>query len=235
MPGRMKHVIIGLTLPLVGLLPGCITSPTYEFGPTAEAKTTTLPPCRDGLLDDLEDGDGQAAKVNGRDGYWFTFADTEGSTIEPRGEYKPAAGGANGSKFAGHASGKMAPKGVSLYAGVGFALTNPKTPYDFKAAKGIQFWAKGPGRVRFKTPDINTTPEGDRCSDCYNDFGVDITLQDSWQRYTVPFEKMAQQPGWGDRAPAVDSHHVFAVQWQFSTPNAAYDLWFDDIRLVGCE
>jgi hypothetical protein len=46
---------------------------------------------------------------------------------------------------------------------------------------------------------------------------------------------MTQQSGWGDRAPAVDSHHVFAVQWQFSTLNAAYDIWFDDIRLVGCE
>lgn len=231
MPGRMKYIVIGL----IGLLPGCITSPTYEFGPTAEAKTTTLPPCRDGLLDDLEDGDGQAAKINGRDGYWFTFADTEGSTIEPRGEYKPSPGGANGSKFAGHASGKIAPKGVSLYAGIGVNLTNPKTPYDLGSAKGIQFWAKGPGRVRFTTMDINTSPEGDRCSDCYNHFGVDITLQDSWQRYTVPFEKMAQQSGWGDRSPAVDTHHVFGVQWQFSTANTAYDIWFDDIRLVGCE
>ncbi len=231
MPGRAKYVIIGL----IGFLPGCITSPTYEYGPTAEAKKTSMPACKNGLLDDLEDGDGQVIKQEGRDGYWFTFADTEGSTIEPRGEYKPAPGGANGSKFAGHASGKMAPKGVSLYAGVGFAITNPKSPYDFKNAKGVQFWAKGPGRVRFKTPDVNTSPEGDRCSDCYNDFGVDITLQDSWQRYTVPFEKMAQQPGWGDRAPAVDSHHVFAVQWQFSTADAAYDLWFDDVTLVGCE
>ncbi len=231
MPGRAKYVIIGS----IGLVPGCITSPTYEYGPTAEAKKTTMPACRDGLLDDLEDGDGQAAKINGRDGYWFTFVDQDGSTIEPRGEYKPSPGGANGSKFAGHAWGTMTPKSNSPYAGVGFALTNPKTPYDFKTAKGIQFWAKGPGRVRFKTPDVNTTPEGDRCSDCYNDFGVDITLQDSWQRYTVPFEKMAQQPGWGDRAPSVDSHHVFAVQWQFSTLGATYDIWFDDIVLVGCE
>ena len=139
MPGRAKYVVIGL----IGLLPGCITSPTYEYGPTAEAKTASLPPCHDGLLDDLEDGDGQIVKSGGRDGYWFTFADTEGSTIDPRGEYKPSPGGANGSKFAGHAWGKMAPKGVSLYAGVGFALTNPKTPYDFKTAKGIQFLGEG--------------------------------------------------------------------------------------------
>ena len=231
MPGRAKYVLIGL----IGLLPGCITSPTYEYGPTAEAKKASLPPCRDGLLDDLEDNNQQSEKIGGRGGYWFTFADTVGSVIEPRGDVRPSPGGANGSKFAAHGWGKMASAGDSIYAGIGFALTDPKLPYDVGSAKGIQFWAKGPGRVRFKTPDINTVPEGDRCSDCYNDFGVDITLQDSWQRYTVPFEKMAQQPGWGDRSPAVDQHHLFAVQWQFSTKDAAFDLWFDDIRLVGCE
>ena len=129
---------------------------------------------------------------------------------------------------------EMAPAGDSLYVGVGFGLTNPKTPFDLSKAKGISFWAKGPGRVRFKAPDINTEPSGDRCTDCYNDFGVDIYLTDQWVRYTVPFEKMNQQPGWGDRAPALSSNAVIAVQWQFSTANTEYDIWFDNIELVGC-
>jgi endoglucanase len=215
-------------------MPGCITSPTYEYGPTAEAKKASLPQCRDGLLDNLEDGTQQIEKVAGRGGYWFTFMDTFGSTIDPRGEVKPQPGGVSGSKYAMHGWGKMAGTG-DVYAGIGFSLTDPKGPYDAGAAKGLQFWAKGPARVRFKTPDINTVPEGDRCNDCYNDFGVDITLQDTWQRYTVPFEKMQQQPGWGDRAPQVDSHHLFAIQWQVSTKNANYDIWFDDIWFVGCE
>ncbi len=197
-----------------------------------------MPLCEDGMLDDGEDGNGQIIKKNGRDGYWFTFADTEGTKIEPRGPFEMTEGGRPGappSHNHAYVSGRTAPAGKSLYAGVGFALTNPKMPFDLSRAQGIQFWAKGPGRVRFKMPDINTDPTGDRCTDCYNDFGVDIYLSDHWERYTVPFDAMEQQPGWGDRAPHLASGGVMAVQWQFTTPDAEFELAFDDIALVGCE
>jgi endoglucanase len=214
---------------------GCITSSPGEYGITAESKKTSLPVCPQGRLDDLEDNNNQVIVQGGRNGYWFTFGDQLGSTWEPKGEFTPAPGGPPGSRYAANLHGKMAPAGDSLYVGVGFALTNPKTPFDLSQAKGISFWAKGPGRVRFKTPDIDTEPSGDRCTDCYNDFGVDIYLSDQWVRYTVPFEKMTQQPGWGDRAPAVAPEAIFAIQWQYSTPNTDYDIWFDNIDLVGCE
>ena len=64
---------------------------------------------------------------------------------------------------------------------------------------------------------------------------MDIYLSDQWVRYTVPFEKMTQQPGWGDRAPALSPDAIFAIQWQYSTPDTDYDIWFDNIELVGCE
>jgi endoglucanase len=213
----------------------CITSSPWEYGPTAEIRQTKLGPCPSGLLDDAEDGDSQIAKSAGRDGYWFTFVDEWGTTVEPKGEFKMSPGGPPGSKHAARASGTTAKSGDSIYVGLGFALTNPKTPYNASQAKGIRFWAKGPGRVRFKTPDVNTTPEGDRCTDCYNDFGVDIYLSPDWQSYTVPFEKMAQQPGWGDRAPSVSSDQLFAVQWQFSKPGTNFEIWIDNVELVGCE
>jgi endoglucanase len=185
-------------------------------------------------LDDGEDNDNQIKKLGGRDGYWFSFADTWGTTIEPKGQFSFAPGGANGTKLAAHIKGRTASSGESIYAGMGFAFTNPKTPYNAGEAKGIRFWAKGPGRIRFKTPDVNTAPEGDRCTDCYNDFGVDIVLQNEWMRYTVPFDKLAQQPGWGDRAPEVSKDKLFAIQWQFSKPGTDYDIWIDEIEFVGC-
>ena len=74
------------------------------------------------------------------------------------------------------------------------SLLNPKGKYDASKYKGISFWAKGPGKVRFKTPDVNTAPEGDKCSDCYNDFGVDLYIAEQWQRYTIPFDRMPSSP-----------------------------------------
>lgn len=215
---------------------GCITSPPGAYGITAVAKKEKLKQCPNGMIDDLEDGDTQVIKKEGREGYWFTFADTEGSTIKPKGNFEASTGGATqGSKHAARIQGKIAASGKSLYAGVGFAFASPKGKYNASKYKGISFWAKGPGKVRFKTPDVNTAPEGDKCSDCYNDFGVDLYLSEQWQRYTVPFDRMAQQPGWGDRAPEVAKNAIFEVGWQFATPGADYDIWVDDIEFVGCE
>jgi len=216
-------------------LVGCITSAPWEYGATAEIRDTVLGPCPNGLLEDAEDGDNQIVKSGGRDGYWFTSVDEWGTTVEPKGEFKMSPGGPPGSKNAAHAHGVTAKAGESIYVVLGFAFTNPKTPFDARPAEGIRFWAKGPGRIRFKTPDVNTAPEGDRCNDCYNDFGVDIYLSDDWQRYTVPFKKLAQQSGWGDRAPAVSRDQLFAVQWQFSKPGSSYDIWIDNVELVGCQ
>ena len=219
------------------ILSGCITSPTWEYGDTAEAKQIKLGTCPQGLIDDGEDNDSQIIKVEGRDGYWFTFADTEGTTVKPKGDFVMDQGGPPGSdsKHAARMTGRVAASGKSLYVGLGFALRSPKGPYDASKYQGVSFWAKGPGRIRFKTPDVNTTPEGDRCSDCYNDFGVDLVLQDEWIRYTVPFDRMAQQPGWGDPAPEVAKDMLFAIQWQYGTPDTDFDIWVDNIEFVGCE
>ena len=157
-------------------LAGCITSPPGAYGATAEAREMKLKSCPGGLLDDCEDNDNQIIETEGRGGYWFTFADEEGSTIDPRGDFVMTTGGAQGSKHSARMRGTMASAGESLYVGMGFSLTNPKGPYDASKYQGVSFWAKGPGKVRFKTPDINTIPEGDRCKDCYNDFGVDLYL-----------------------------------------------------------
>lgn len=231
--------------------PGCITSHPSTHTKTPEWKSFHMAACPQGLIDDLEDGDGQITKQLERDGYWFVFSDKFGSTIDPSGQFasteaspeSPARPtGPSGSSETLPDSrrhvrirGKVAESGDSLYVGTGFAFSNPKTPYDLSRAQGVQFWAKGPGTIRFKTPDVNTDPSGDRCSDCYNDFGVDIYLSDRWERYTIPFEDMQQLPGWGDRAPYVARGAIFAIQWQFSTPGADYDISIDDVTLVGCD
>lgn len=216
------------------LLNACITSPVWEYGETKAAKEFDLPACENGLVDDGEDGNTQIIVADGRDGYWFSFLDTWGSKMEER-RFKMSEGGfGEKSKFGANIKGTLVEKGDSVYAGMGFSFTNPKSPFDISKAKGIRFWAKGPGLIRFKITDRNTDPVGDRCSDCYNDFGVDLYLQDKWMRYTIPFAEMKQQDGWGDRAPALDTEGAFSVQWHFANAGESFDIWVDQIELVGC-
>jgi hypothetical protein len=213
---------------------GCITSPTGAYLNAEEAKTVQYQPCPNGMIEDLEDGNVQIKKLEGRGDYWFTSVDAEGTAINAKDEI-PEAGGPQASKFAAHMRGKLASSGPSVYAVMGFNITESRRPYDASKAEAIRFWGKGPGVVRFKTPDINTAPAGDRCKDCYNDFGVDIYLSETWTRYTVPFAKLKQQPGWGDRAPSVAKDALFAIQWQVSKKGAPFDLWIDDVEFVGCK
>lgn len=212
----------------------CITSPTGAYLEAEEAAKLTYSECPGGLVEDAEDGDTQSIKQEGRGGYWFVFADEMGSTIAPK-PFDVTRGGPPGSQYAARMTGHVAPTGDSVYVGMGFALTDPRSLYDASKYKGVSFWGKGPGKVRFKAPDVNTDPAGDRCDDCYNDFGVDIYFSEEWTRYTIPFEKLQQQPGWGDRAPGVAKDKLFALQWQFNTNDANYDIWVDQVSFVGCE
>jgi endoglucanase len=116
---------------------------------------------------------------------------------------------------------------------------DPKGPYDASAYQGISFWAKvgpdGARKVRLKLPDANTDPDGKVCTECFNDFGVDLELSTKWEQYVVPFSQMQQLPGWGAPRPTgPDVSKLFGLQWQVNAPGAKVDLWVDDIQFTGC-
>lgn len=213
----------------------CITSPGWEHGVTPKAKALQLPPCGDAaLIEDGEDGDAKILVRDGRGGYWFSFVDSEGSKIEPpSGPFKMGGPGHGGARAA-RMRGQMAETGKSIYAGIGFQLTDPSGPYDASKYSGVTFWAKGPGRVRFEIPDVHTAPAGGVCKDCYNDFGVVLVLQEHWQKYTIRFEWMQQRPNWGDPFPALRTDQIFALEWEFGAPGRSFDISIDDIAFV-CE
>jgi endoglucanase len=196
-----------------------------------------------GLIDDTEDNDHQVAAGSGRNGYWYTFVDKAGSSITPMageqgGVFAMAPGGANGSAFAAHMTGKVG-TGDIVYAGMGVNFADPKGQYDASAFKGVAFYAKkgqGSGKVRLKVPDVNTDPEGKVCTECFNDFGIDLELTEKWERYVVPFASMRQLGGWGSPHPkGVDPSKLYGLQWQVNTPGASYDVWIDDVEFTGCQ
>jgi endoglucanase len=214
-----------------------INSPDME-------KTVEGAPCGpDALIEDAEDGNNQVIVHDGRAGYIYTFKDTEGTTITPKagsdqGVFEATPGGVNGSKNAMRMSGTVANAQI-VFAGMGLNLTDPKDTYDATRYKGVSFYAKrgptGMRKVRFKVPDANTDPDGRQCTACYNDFGLEIKLSTEWEKFTIPFDKLKQESGWGSPRPggvAVDK--IFAIQWQVKSAGE-YDVWVDDVAFTGCE
>ncbi len=188
---------------------GCI--PIAAPGTVAVNSTDGKKCPADGVIDDSEDDNNQITLIKGRSGYWYTFLDKAGSSVQPPagGTFTMSAGGAEGSAHAAHMSGKVG-GGATVYAGMGFNFIEPKGQYDASAYKGISFWAKvGAGsttHVRVKVPDVNTDSDGKVCTACFNDFGSDLELTPTWTKYTLPFSGLTQLPGWGAPLPgAIDA------------------------------
>jgi endoglucanase len=220
---------------------GCAGSPTSEqVRATPEGSACSSP---DALIDDAEDNNNQTAVVGGRGGYWYTFVDDAGTTVWPTagaqgGTFEMSPGGADGSKYAAHFKGQIG-TGSVVFVGAGMNFVDPKGPYDTSKYKGISFFAKkgvgSTGKVRLKMPDNYTDPDGGNCSQCFNDMGVDLTLTDAWQLFTIPFKSLRQMPGWGrPRRMSVDQPTMYGMQFQVNDPGQPYDIWVDQIRFTGC-
>src|SRR5690606_20647320 len=130
--------------------------------------------------------------------------------------------------------------GDIVYAGMGLNFVDPKGQYDASAYKGIAFWGrKGPnstGSVRLKVPDVATDPDGGMRSECFNDFGMDLTFTDQWQYFPVPFDSMKQLPGWGNpRTAGIDKTKLYSIQFQVNEKGAPFEIWVDEIQFTGCQ
>jgi endoglucanase len=224
---------------LLVLLSACIMP-----GKTPDMGQQVLASCgEDGLIDDGEDGNNQTKPTGGRGGYWYTFKDPTSpeTKVTPEagsegGSFAMTPGGANGSKFAANAKGHVG-HGQVVFAAVGMNFVDPMALYDASAYKGISFWAKkGPdsyAKVRLKVPDVSTHEAGGVCTECFNDFGADLTLTDSWQHFVIPWRKMRQMPDWGSPRPhMVKPAKLFGIQWQVNQPGADFDIWIDDVEFL---
>jgi hypothetical protein len=234
----------GVTLlsTLLVLAPACIMpGKTPAIGGAGEK----LASCgADGLIDDMEDNNNQGKAVAGRGGYWYSFADDFGTTVEPEASahgvaFTMSPGGANDSKYAANLKGHVG-HGQIVQGGMGVNLVDPKGPYDASQYKGIAFWAKkGPGsygKVRLKVPDINTDGDAGVCTECFNDFGADLDLGETWQHFVFTWRKLKQLPDWGSPRPhRINPAKLFGVQWQVNKPGAGFDIWIDDVEFIGCD
>ena len=85
------------------------------------------------MIDDGEDGNNQNMPEGNRGGYWYTFRDKKGTTIEPvagedGGTFAMSEGGKS-SQFAARFHGKIG-TGAPLFGGMGMNFVDPKATYD---------------------------------------------------------------------------------------------------------
>jgi len=194
-------------------------------------------PAIDGDMDDFEDGDNQLTKLAGRDGHWWTEKDAFGSTVS----MMPDDGGAGGSEMAMHAMGTTTSGhgGDNWGAGIGVNFVTQGAFYDASKYAGVSFRAKaGPKasrQIRFKIADVDTHPKGKVCTQCWNHFGMDLTLTGDWREYPILFSEVQQEPGWGAPRPdSVTPSKLIALDWTIG-PDRSYDLWIDDLVLLECK
>jgi len=215
-------ICLGFSSLVLSLTGGCVMpGQKPALSSSVEAQVSE---CDDeALIDDGEDNNNQGAVKAGRGGYWYTYVDDMGSTVNPPagsvgGQFTMSEGGAQNSQFAARMNGVLASGGVTFGA-MGVNFTDPKDVYDASKYGGVSFWAKR-GAGSLDPVRIN--------------FGTDITVTESWRKFVVPFSNLRQQ-GWGDKKRTVDKGQSFGLQWQAQVPGASYDIWIDDIRFVGCE
>jgi hypothetical protein len=225
----------------VVLMTGCLDPNVQAVCPApagaggVKACAAGFRPADDGLFDDFEDGDQQASKVADRGGYWFTSHDPNGSVIDPS-PFKMSDNGA-GSKKALHVFGHTSSENGAWGVLVGANFVEQGV-YDASDYAGISFKAKISGdsitTVRFNVADADTHPDGGVCKTCWNHFGKDIEMTKDWAEYVVSFAELKQQPGWGDRFAALTPSKLIAVNWAIG-PGKPFDVWIDDVQLVGCK
>lgn len=240
MNSKARWSVILFACSAMGMV-GCRANPT---DPSMKDTPEGAPCPASAMFDDGEDNNNQVLIQETRGGYWYTYVDDTGSTIDPPagatgGIFSFAPGGYNGSAYAARMKGHISGASI-VFAGMGANFLDPKGPYDASKYGGISFWAKrGAGttpKVRFKIPDAATDPDGGLCSACYNDFGIDLKLNEEWTQYIIPFSSLKQERGWGAPHPkGIDPTQLFAAQFQVNDKSKDYDIWVDDLKFTGCQ
>jgi endoglucanase len=191
-----------LTVLLASLLVACAPdtglSPYADAVPDlvrADAATGTEAPQLEGvLIDDFEDGDGQAGYAPGA---WYSYDDVPnggGSSIT----YTGAVGGGAAMNGPGYQSTRSLEVGFTFeqgtlpyepYVGWGVWFADQATPLDASAFVGIAYTYRGSAhRVRVESFEVTD----------YDFFGMDVVDSADWQTIVVPFAQLSQS-GWGTK------------------------------------
>jgi len=184
-------------------------------------------------IDDFNDGNSIATSEPNREAYWFTIHDDSPGILVPLSEFKPVAGGLDGS-LAAH----ITASGYSIW-GAAFAANishkeATRCPYNASAFAGVRFVAKGHGAVRvlLSMPEVVDKDFGGACDPtrgqvCYDTHGSFIAPSDEYRVFELPWADFKQR-GFGTQIP-FDPKTILNLQFSFEVAELPIDFWVDDV------
>ncbi len=180
------------------------------------------------LIDDFELGGMQLPLFEGRAGQWFVYDDMTGGRMTADVEVDDSAAlHVTSQAFSGWGSGL----GVTLSSSSNIARL---CPYDASVFDGLQFRAKGHGRVKLRISMPVNTPltEGGQCTkageECYDWPGYRFNLDPAWQTLDVPFCQLLPEYWFGD-ADEFDPTQLGAIHFQLE---GDAEFWLDDLQFT---
>jgi endoglucanase len=177
-------------------IPADAASAPDVTGPAPDARAVDTLPEQTVLIDDFEDGDGEATYMHGG---WYSYDDKVnggGSSIAYTGA-EPGKAAMNGVGYNSTRSMEVTAtfdQGTLTYApyvGWGMFLAHKTDPADISAFSGIRYAYKGAAHmVRVEAFEVTD----------YDVHLFSVPAQPDWKIITIPFTDFAQE-GWGKRVP----------------------------------
>lgn len=214
-----------LFLAVLVLSAGC--AETNPVSP--QSRAAIFPPGE--LIDDFESG----LQQNKFGGYWFVFADANGSRVEPGADgpvtfYAQGVSPTPNSSLTPNTTFRFsglfgtATPAAPVFAGFGGTLSTGGVPMDLSGYTGVQFYCRGgiQSEVAFvlKKKSVSQTNA---------DFQYVFTPPADWTLIQVPFAALAQP---ADAQPVpFTAMDVISVQWMPSKEQQAFDFQIDDVKL----
>jgi hypothetical protein len=201
-----------------------------SVGKQVEVKATGGNP----IIDDLEDGDLNGVKVDGRNWSWSQFDDeSNGTQFLTINQESDAPGEGNHVLYLKGGGWEKTGAGVSANL---VYKTSPQSYgyYDASIYSGIQFWVKANGLTQLKvfvgTPETTSSEDGGICkSSSPGHFTRSVTVTDTWVQVTIPFEEFLLTRH--KHSLGLPSSRLKGIHFSFET-KIDYEVWLDDLAFI---
>jgi hypothetical protein len=183
------------------------------------------------MIDDLEDGDLNGLKVDGRNWSWTQFDDeSDGVQLLTIQQDPNAPGEGDNTLYVKGGGWQYRGAGLSAYL-VNRVAPRPFGFYDASIYDGIEFWIKalGPKELKFKIGSQETTSldNGGLCiKNCAADLEFSFAITGDWQFIKIPFPSFLL-PG-NDTTGLLDPSRIKGIHFSIET-HGDYEVWIDDL------
>ncbi len=209
----------------IGVSPGCAPSATSPFVHCV-GQSLGSP-----VIEDFEAGDYATVA---RQNVWFEYDDGSDGSLQAEVEE-------DGDSSVLHV---VSTDWTIWGAGMGTLLHAPQSCDDYciidgSDFRGVQFRARGSGRLRLRLATSQYTPvdEGGACElsgeSCYDWPGANVDLSPDWQTFSLPFCRLTPE-GWGISSAdfQLEPAHLVGLHLRFDN-SQPFELWLDDVSFYG--